>query len=41
MERNIRRATKIEFQRDIMNREEGFTLRSWKPLIQTLREQKI
>jgi hypothetical protein len=35
----IREAAEIELYPDKMNREEGFSLsRSWKPLIQTLKE---
>jgi len=35
---HIREVTEIELHSDNMNREERFPLRSWKPLILTLKE---
>jgi hypothetical protein len=40
VEHIIREATEIQLHPDNVNREEGFSLsKSWKPLLQTLKEQ--
>jgi hypothetical protein len=39
MEHNIREETELELHSNNMNKEKGFSLsKSWKPLLQTLKE---